>query len=64
MMVDSKFLCSEYDDRMDQVANETDSTKRDHSCNVGNVTADGKFLGEVDTFGVDGDPRTTHHRVL
>ena len=63
-MVESSFLCSEYDYRADQAANETDSREMDHSCNVRNVTADGKFLGEVDTFVVDGDPRKTHHRVL
>ena len=26
----------------------------DHSYNTGNVTTDGKYLGEVDTFGIDG----------
>ena len=26
----------------------------DHSCNTGNVTADGKYLEEVDTFDTDG----------
>ena len=41
-VVDSKFLCSEYDSREDQAENETDSWERDHSCNTGNVTADGK----------------------
>ena len=39
---------------MDQAVNETDSWERDHSCNTGNVTADGKYLGEVDTFDIDG----------
>ena len=63
-MVDSNFLCSEYDDKADQEANETDSRERDHSCNTGNVTADGKYLGEVDTFDINGNPRKTHHRVL
>ena len=53
-VVDSKFLCSEYDCRVDQEANETESWERDHSCNTGNVTADGKCLEEVDTFGIDG----------
>ena len=53
-MGDSNFLCSEYDDRADQAANETDSWERDHSCNTEDVTADGKYLGEVDTFGIDG----------
>ena len=48
----SNFLCSEYDGRVDQVANETDSWEIDHSCNTRNVTADGKCLGEVDTFGI------------
>ena len=53
-VVDSNFLCLEYDGREDQEANETDSWEWDHSCNTGNVTADGKYLGEVDTFGTDG----------
>ena len=53
-MVDSSFLCSEYDDRADQVANETDSWEWDHSYNTRNVTANGKYLGEVDTFDIDG----------
>ena len=26
----------------------------DHSCNTENVTADGKYLKEVDTFDIDG----------
>ena len=47
-VVDSKFLCSEHDGKADQVANETDLWERDHSCNAGNVTVDGKYLGEVD----------------
>ena len=49
-MVDSNFLCLEYDDREDQEANETDSWEWDDSCNTRNVTADGKCLEEVDTF--------------
>ena len=53
-MVDSNFLFSEYDGRADQEANETDSWERDHNCNTGDVTADGKYLGEVDTSGIDG----------
>ena len=53
-MIDSKFLCSEYDGRADQEANETDSREWDHSCNTGNVVADGKYLEEVDTFYTDG----------
>ena len=53
-MVDSNFLYSEYDGRADQEANETYSWEWDHSCNTGNVTADGKYLGEVDTFDIDG----------
>ena len=51
-IVDSKSLCSEYDDRVEQEANETDSWEWDHSCNTGNVTTDGKYLGEVNTFGI------------
>ena len=51
---DSNFLCSEYDDRADQVANETYSKEWDHSCNTGNVAADGKYLEEVDTFDTNG----------
>ena len=38
-----KLLCSEYDGRADLVANETDSWERDHNCNTGNVTTDGKY---------------------
>ena len=53
-VVDSKFLCSEYDDRADQATNKTDSWEWDHSYNTKNVTADGKYLGEVDTFDIDG----------
>ena len=51
---DSNFLCSEYDGKVDQETNETDSWEWDHSCNTGYVTTDGKYLGEVDTFGIDG----------
>ena len=39
---DSNFLYSEYDGRVDQETNETDSREWDHSCNIGNVAADGK----------------------
>ena len=53
-VVDSNFLCSEYDSRVDQEANETNSWERDHRCNTGNVNADGKYFGEVDTFGIEG----------
>ena len=53
-VVDSKFLCSEYDDRVDPAANETDSWEWDHSCNTRNVAADGKYLEEVDAFDTDG----------
>ena len=53
-MEDSNFLCSEYDGRVDQEENETDSRERDHSCNTRNVIVDGKYLGEVDTFDIDG----------
>ena len=52
-VVDSNFLCSEYDSRADQATNETDSWEWDHSCNTRNVTADGKYLGEVDIFDID-----------
>ena len=31
-----------------------DSREWDHSCNTGNVTADGKYLEEVDAFDTDG----------
>ena len=50
----SKLLCSEYDGRADQAVNETDSREQDHCCNTENVTAYGKYLGEVDTFDIDG----------
>ena len=53
-VVDSNFLCSEYDSRANQSANETDSWEWDHICNTGNVTTDGKSLEEVDTFDIDG----------
>ena len=53
-MGDSNFLCSEYDSRADQEANEIESREWDHSCNTGNVAADGKYLEEVDTFDTDG----------
>ena len=46
-VVDSNFLCSENDGRVDQATNETDSWEWDHSCNTGNVTANGKYLEEV-----------------
>ena len=53
-MVDSNFLCSKYDGRACQASNETNSREWDHSCNTRNVTADGKYLEEVDTFDIDG----------
>ena len=53
-VVDSNFLFSEYDGREDQEANETDSWERDHSCNAGDVTANGRYLGEVETISIDG----------
>ena len=53
-VVDSNLLCSEYDDRADQEANETDSWEWDHSCNTGNVTTYGKYLEQVDAFDIDG----------
>ena len=53
-VVYSNFLFSEYDSREDQVANEIDSWEWDHSCNTGNVTADGKYLGEIEIFDIDG----------
>ena len=51
---DSNFLCSKYDGRADQEANETNSWEWDHGCNTRNVTTDGKCLEEVDTFEIDG----------
>ena len=53
-VVDSKFLFLEYDDKADQETNETDSWEWDHSCNTGNIAADGKYLEEVDAFDTDG----------
>ena len=53
-MGDSNFLCLEYDNKADQVANETDSWERDHSCNTRNITTDRKCLGKADTCDVDG----------
>ena len=54
-VVDSSFLCSEYDDRVDQATNETDSWEWDHSWNTRDVTVDGKYLEELDTFDIDGN---------
>ena len=31
-----------------------ESWEWDHNCNTGNVTADGKYLEEVDSFDIDG----------
>ena len=53
-MGDSNFLCLEYDGRVDQEANENDSREWDHSYNIENVSTDGKYLEEVDTFDTDG----------
>ena len=53
-VVDSNFISLEYDGRADQAANETDSWERDHSYNTRDVTTYGKYLGELDTFGIDG----------
>ena len=53
-VIDSNFLCSEYDGRVDQEANETNSWEWDHSYNTGDVTANGKYLEEVDAFDIDG----------
>ena len=53
-VVESNFLCLEYDGRVEQATNETDSWEWDHSCNTGNVTADGKYSKEVDAFDIDG----------
>ena len=53
-VVDSNFLYSEYDGRAYQAANETDSWEWDHSCNARDDTADGKYLGKVDTFDING----------
>ena len=53
-VVESNFLCLEYDDKVNQEANEIDSWERDHSCNIGNVTTDAKYLADVDTFDIDG----------
>ena len=51
---DSNFLCSEYDGKVDQETNETDSREWDHSYNTGNVIVDGKFLEEVENFDTNG----------
>ena len=53
-VVDSNFHCSNYDGSADQAVNETNSWEWDHSCNTENITADGKYLGEVDTCHIDG----------
>ena len=53
-VLDSNFLCSEYDGREDHATNETNSCEWDHSCNTGDVIADEKYLDEVDTFDIDG----------
>ena len=39
---------------LDQAANETDSREWDHSCNTGNVAADGKYFEEVNSFDIGG----------
>ena len=44
-VVDSNFLCLEYEHREEQAANEADSWEWDHSCNTENVTIDGKYFG-------------------
>ena len=51
---DSNFLCLEYDGRADQEANETNSREWEHSCNIGNITVDGKYLEKMDTFDTNG----------
>ena len=51
---DPNLLCSQYDGRADQATNETRSWEWDHSCNTGDVTVDGKYLEEVETFDTDG----------
>ena len=38
-MGDSKFLCSNYDDRVDLEANETNSWERDHRCKNRKINA-------------------------
>ena len=43
-VVDSKFLCLDYDSKVNQDANEIESRERAHSCNTGDVTVDGKYL--------------------
>ena len=53
-VVDSNFLCSEYDGKVDQETHETNSWEWDHSYNTRNVTTDGKCLEEVATFEIDG----------
>ena len=53
-MGESDFLFSKYDDMVELTANETDSWERDHKYNTGNVTADGKYMEEVDTFDING----------
>ena len=44
-MRDSNFLCSEYDGRDDLVDNENNSWERDHSYNIGKITAMGNTRG-------------------
>ena len=51
-VVDSKFLCLEYDGRENQESNETNSWEWDHSYNTRDVIADGKYLEKVDTFDI------------
>ena len=63
-VVDSNFLCLEYDGRVDQETNETDSWEWDHSCNTRNVTTDGKYLREVDTFGTYGTQSRNSSKLL
>ena len=63
-IVDSNFLCSDYDGRVNQATNETNSWERDHSCNTRNVITDGKYLGEVDNFVLMGSKEDTLQSTL
>ena len=56
-VVDSNFLCSEYDGRDDLATNETDSWERDHRCETVEITTKENTWGSnwnSDIHGIQG----------
>ena len=51
---DSKFICSEYDDKEYLETNEIDSWERDHICKTGKITAKGNTGGSNWTNDIQG----------